>query len=178
RIGAAQGLSPADIERIREGPRSAGLTARRAALLEAADDLHEARALGEHAWAALRPVLSDAQLIELCMLIGHYEMLAMTLNRLLTATVTTAALPGPANIRVLLPDGYDANSTRRYPVFYLLHGTSGGASDWTVKGDAERATAGFPAIVVMPDIALNDGGGGWCTDWYNGGAYGPPEWET
>ena len=98
--------------------------------------------------------------------------------RLLTATVTTAALPGPANIRVLLPDGYDANPTRRYPVFYLLHGTSGGASDWTVKGDAERTTAGFPAIVVMPDIALNDGGGGWCTDWFNGGAYGPPEWET
>jgi hypothetical protein len=30
-------------------------------------------------------------------------------------------------------------------------------------------------IVVMPDIALNDDGGGWCTDWYNGGAYGPPK---
>ena len=85
RIGAAQGLSPADIERIREGPASAGLTARRAALLEAADDLHEARALGERAWAALRPELSDAQLIELCMLVGHYEMLAMTLNSLRVA---------------------------------------------------------------------------------------------
>ncbi len=29
----------------------------------------------------------------------------------------------------------------------------------------------------MPDIAQNDNGGGWCTDWYNGGAYGQPEWE-
>ena len=85
RIGAAQGLSPADIARFREGPTSAGLTARRAALLEAADDLHEARALSEHAWAALRPELSDAQLIELCMLVGHYEMLAMTLNSLRVA---------------------------------------------------------------------------------------------
>ena len=30
----------------------------------------------------LRAALTDAELIELCMLIGHYEMLAMTLNAL------------------------------------------------------------------------------------------------
>jgi S-formylglutathione hydrolase FrmB len=45
-------------------------------------------------------------------------------------------------------------------------------------GDAERTTAGLPLIVVMPDIALDDGGGGWCTNWYNGGAHGQPQWET
>jgi S-formylglutathione hydrolase FrmB len=98
--------------------------------------------------------------------------------RLLAVTVTTSALPGAANIRVLLPSGYAAHPARRYPVLYLLHGTSGGASDWTTMGDAERTTAGLPVIVVMPDIALDDGGGGWCTNWYNGGAYGRPEWET
>jgi hypothetical protein len=31
---------------------------------------------------------------------------------------------------------------------------------------------------VMPDIALKKNGGGWCTNWVNGGAYGVPEWET
>ncbi|HEX4539674.1 MAG TPA: alpha/beta hydrolase family protein [Acidimicrobiales bacterium] len=98
--------------------------------------------------------------------------------RLLAVTVTTPALPGPANIGVLLPSEYAAHPGRRYPVLYLLHGTSGGASDWTTMGDAERTTAGLPVIVVMPDIALGDGGGGWCTNWYNGGAYGRPEWET
>ena len=30
----------------------------------------------------------------------------------------------------------------------------------------------------MPDIALSYAGGGWCTDWFNGGAGGPPRWET
>ena len=30
----------------------------------------------------LRPLLSDEELIELCLLVGHYEMLAMTLNSL------------------------------------------------------------------------------------------------
>jgi S-formylglutathione hydrolase FrmB len=99
-------------------------------------------------------------------------------SRLIELSVSTAALPGPAKIRLLLPPDYSSNLGRRYPVFYLLHGTSGGASDWTVMGDAEKTTAGLPVIVVMPDIALNDNGGGWCTNWVNGGAYGVPEWET
>jgi S-formylglutathione hydrolase FrmB len=55
-----------------------------------------------------------------------------------------------------------------------LHGTVGGASDWTTMGDAEQTTAGKALIVVMPDIALNNDGGGWCTNWPDG-AY---KWET
>src|SRR4051794_1496904 len=91
--------------------------------------------------------------------------------RLVEHTVTTSSLAGPAHVRVLLPDGYDP--ARRSPVLSLLHGTSGGADDWTTAGEAAQATAGRPLIVVMPDIALNDDGGGWCTDWFNGGAFGP-----
>lgn len=98
--------------------------------------------------------------------------------RLLALTVHSDALDADANVRVLLPAGYDSDALRRYPVLYLLHGTSGGAADWTTLGGAEQATAGLPLIVVMPDIALNYDGGGWCTDWYNGGAYGPPRWEA
>ncbi|MGH2868613.1 MAG: alpha/beta hydrolase [Solirubrobacteraceae bacterium] len=98
--------------------------------------------------------------------------------RLLSLTVTTGALDGSAGVRVLLPADYAAHPKRHYPVLYLLHGTSGGAADWTTMGAAEETTAGRPLIVVMPDIAQHDNGGGWCTDSYNGGAYGPPEWET
>src|SRR4051812_33636850 len=94
--------------------------------------------------------------------------------RLLAASVKTTALPGPANIRILLPSGYAAHPQRHYPVLYLLHGTSGGADDWTTAGEAEQITAGRPLIVVMPDIALRRDGGGWCTNWPNG-AY---NWET
>lgn len=98
--------------------------------------------------------------------------------RLLSLTVTTGALTGSADVRVLLPADYAAHPRRHYPVLYLLHGTSGGAADWTTMGAAEETTAGQPLIVVMPDIAQHDNGGGWCTNSYNGGAYGPPEWET
>src|SRR5581483_2879009 len=94
--------------------------------------------------------------------------------RLLELSVSTTALPKPANVRVLLPSAYAAHPKRRYPVFYLFHGTSGGASDWTTVGGAEQTTAGKPLIVVMPDIGINRDGGGWCTNWPDG-AY---HWET
>ena len=99
-------------------------------------------------------------------------------QRLVEVSVSSPELPGPANLRLLLPANYEARPTRRYPVLYLLHGTNGGAADWTVKGEAEKTTAGLPVIIVMPDIGLNDSGGGFCTNWVNGGAYGVPEWET
>ena len=49
------------------------------------DELHGTRTISDELWAQLRPLLSDKELIELCLLIGHYEMLAMTLNALRVA---------------------------------------------------------------------------------------------
>jgi S-formylglutathione hydrolase FrmB len=95
-------------------------------------------------------------------------------SRLIALTVTTTALPGPANIRILLPSGYGSHPRAHYPVLYLFDGTSGHASDWTTMGNAEQTTAGRPLIVVMPDISLNGDGGGWCTNWPSG----KYRWET
>lgn len=97
--------------------------------------------------------------------------------RLHTVKVRTDALPRPVDVRILLPAGYDAGDDR-YPVLYLFHGTSGRAADWTTTGDAERTTAGAPMIVVMPDAGFDGNGGGWFTDYFNGGAFGLPKWET
>jgi len=98
--------------------------------------------------------------------------------RLLAVTFSTAALSGPVRARILLPANYAANPSKRYPVLYLFDGTSGEASDWTNYGQAEQTTAGLNLIVVMPDITINGNGGGWCANSVNGGANGPPEWET
>ncbi|HZD71647.1 MAG TPA: carboxymuconolactone decarboxylase family protein [Actinomycetes bacterium] len=57
-------------------------TARQRLLLLATDELHEQRMITDATWASLAAELTDRQLIELCMLVGHYEMLAMTLNSL------------------------------------------------------------------------------------------------
>jgi S-formylglutathione hydrolase FrmB len=95
-------------------------------------------------------------------------------SRLLEVTLHTAALGKDTKVRVLLPAGY-GHGQHRYPVLYLLNGGGGSYLDWTEQGDAERATAGAPAIVVMPD----GGQGGNYTNWYGADSSGiKPAWET
>jgi alkylhydroperoxidase family enzyme len=82
RLGMAAGLDSEDVQRVRQGPGAAGWSQRQELLLRAADELHAERTISDSLWATLRPLYSDRELIELCMLVGHYEMLAMTLNAL------------------------------------------------------------------------------------------------
>jgi alkylhydroperoxidase family enzyme len=83
RIAKRFGLTGADIDRVREGVYADGWDARQLAILTAVDELHSSRTLGDSSWQALRDAgLNETELIELPMLVGHYEMLAMTLNAL------------------------------------------------------------------------------------------------
>jgi AhpD family alkylhydroperoxidase len=82
RIGARVGLSQEAIARVAAGPGAEGWTEREAAILQATDELHHDRRIGDATWDRLRAHLDDRELIELCMLAGHYEMLAGTLNSL------------------------------------------------------------------------------------------------
>ncbi len=94
--------------------------------------------------------------------------------RVRALVVHTPAIPARLNVWILLPSGYAAHPHRRYPVLYLLHGTSGTASDWVLKGAAEKVIGKRQLITVMPDIAIGDGGGGWCSNWPDGAE----SWET
>ena len=67
---------------MRPGPEASGWTPRQQALLRAWDEMHNGGRVGDETWTRLTAELDDRLLIELCMLIGHYEMLAMTLNTL------------------------------------------------------------------------------------------------
>jgi alkylhydroperoxidase family enzyme len=80
RLGAEAGLSAGDIERVRSGPQAEGWSPSQALLLRAADELHAERTIADELWGELSAERSQPELIELCMLVGHYEMLAMTLN--------------------------------------------------------------------------------------------------
>jgi alkylhydroperoxidase family enzyme len=82
RLALAAGLDAREIERVREGPEADGWSEHQAMLILAADELHARRVISAELWESLRRGLSDVQLIELCLLVGHYEMLAMTLNSL------------------------------------------------------------------------------------------------
>jgi S-formylglutathione hydrolase FrmB len=80
---------------------------------------------------------------------------------------------GLTRVRVLLPSGYRSHLARRYPVVYLFHGAADDFTAWTAEGDAERITARYEVLVVMPDSGQS---GGYVNS-YNGGTGGPPEWE-
>lgn len=53
-----------------------------AAQLRAADELHADAHIGDETWPTLAARWSDAQLIELCMVVGQYHLVAFTLNSL------------------------------------------------------------------------------------------------
>lgn len=86
---------------------------------------------------------------------------------------TTAMTLFPPSVRVILPDGYDQNPGRRYPVLLLLHGGHaegvnpaqrfpGAYKDWTEHGGiADRQTVGKDVIILCPD----GGNGGFYVNW-------------
>jgi alkylhydroperoxidase family enzyme len=84
RLGPAAGLTVAQVEAAAtdDAAGSPELSHRQQLLVRAADELHQARELSDELWAQLSGQLNEVELIELCMLVGHYEMLAMTLNSL------------------------------------------------------------------------------------------------
>jgi AhpD family alkylhydroperoxidase len=79
RIGRRSGVADADIRRVLDGPEAEGWTPREAAILAAVDELHAEGDVREETWDRLRTHLDDNDLIELVLLVGHYEMLATTI---------------------------------------------------------------------------------------------------
>ncbi|WP_205695748.1 carboxymuconolactone decarboxylase family protein [Conexibacter sp. SYSU D00693] len=83
RLGKAAGLTDDDLRRVQLGTEAPGWSARQQALLRAADELLTDKDVSDATWAAVAEHLTDErERIELCLLVGHYEMLAMTLNAL------------------------------------------------------------------------------------------------
>src|SRR5215213_9071608 len=109
-----------------------GILARRGTGMALACVLATAAALAGAAPAAAveQPALADGQGL-------HVVATKRVGPRLFEVTLTTPLLTAPTNVDVLLPTDYDAHPQRRYPVLWLFHGTSGWASDWTAKGEAE-----------------------------------------
>ena len=83
-VGLARrvGLPDDVVARVPLGASTAGWTPRQRMLLEATDQLVEDHLVTDDVWSRLASQLDERQLIELCLLVGHYAMLAMALNSL------------------------------------------------------------------------------------------------
>jgi AhpD family alkylhydroperoxidase len=82
RLGRRAGLDDDDLARVAEGADAAGWRPRERAILAAVEALHRSGDLDDAVWADLRRHLGEREAIELCMLAGHYQMLASTIAAL------------------------------------------------------------------------------------------------
>ncbi len=82
RIALMCGLTAEEIDRIALDPVDAEWSRFEATLLRAADELHLSFTVTDATWAELAVQYDTEQLVELPMLVGHYHLVAMTLNTL------------------------------------------------------------------------------------------------
>ncbi len=81
-IARRGGFGDADIDKIKAGPKAAGLTPHEAALMQAADDLFENSVITDATWATLAKSYSTEQLLDAVFTVGQYNMVSWALNSL------------------------------------------------------------------------------------------------
>jgi 4-carboxymuconolactone decarboxylase len=79
-IARDAGLTDDEIGRVREGSTAAGWSPLDAALLRAADELHEHAVVSDETWATLAEHYSTQQLLDVVFTVGQYHTVAFALN--------------------------------------------------------------------------------------------------
>jgi AhpD family alkylhydroperoxidase len=82
RLGRRVGLGDRELADLRTGSTAPGWSDRERVLLTAVEELHHARDITDDTWAALRTHFPERAAIEICLLAGHYELLATTITAL------------------------------------------------------------------------------------------------
>jgi alkylhydroperoxidase family enzyme len=82
RIAEGLGMDREEILRVAQRPLASGWSPADAALLRAADELHQSSKIAEDTWAVLCERFDERGLIEVAMLVGHYHLIAYALNSL------------------------------------------------------------------------------------------------
>lgn len=81
-IGRQAGLTDEEIERVKDGPDAEGWSEKEAALLRAADELHEDSFISDDTWQTLAKSFDTQQLIDVVFTVGQYHVVSMALNTL------------------------------------------------------------------------------------------------
>jgi WS/DGAT/MGAT family acyltransferase len=82
RLAQGAGIEGSIVERVFDGPDAPGWTDRERDLISAVDSLVHKKDIDNALWQRLRKHYSEPRLVELCLLVGHYEMLATTISAL------------------------------------------------------------------------------------------------
>lgn len=79
-IGLRSNITRAEIDAIAAGPTDPTWNAFDAALLTAADELHDQARIGDTTWATLAEQYNEEQLIDVVFAVGQYHLVSMFLN--------------------------------------------------------------------------------------------------
>lgn len=82
RLAERADINADEVARLGDGPSAHGWTDRERAILSVVDELHHDRDLTDATWTAICEHLDQPTVIELVLLITHYEMLATTITTL------------------------------------------------------------------------------------------------
>ena len=82
RIAKEAGVTAEELERVATGADADGWDPFDAALVRAADELHASSRIGDATWATLAERYDERQLIEVCMTVGQYHLVAFAVNSL------------------------------------------------------------------------------------------------
>jgi AhpD family alkylhydroperoxidase len=82
RLGRRAGVTVDDVNRVRAGSTAAGWRGHEQLLMRVTEELLSTRDLGDATWAELRAAYDERTVIEILLLVGHYDMLATTLTAL------------------------------------------------------------------------------------------------
>jgi|SRR4051812_40700196 4-carboxymuconolactone decarboxylase len=81
-IAGRSGVTAEEIARLGTAAAEEGWTAGEEALVRAADELHRDGVVGDDTWKALADRYGEAGLIEVCMVVGQYHLVAFTVRSL------------------------------------------------------------------------------------------------
>lgn len=103
---------------------------------------------------------------------GLFTSAAYAASSVKTESHSSTVLNRTMNYNVYLPTSYSTDTTRKYPVMYLLHGMGGSYNDWKNMGmqSIVDKAGGKEMVIIMPD-GLNDA---FYVDGYKSGI----KWDT
>lgn len=82
RLAHRAGITPSEVERATTGSTASGWRPHEALLLRVTEELLGNRDLSDATWTDLRATYDERTIIEILLLVGHYDMLATTLATL------------------------------------------------------------------------------------------------
>jgi S-formylglutathione hydrolase FrmB len=96
-----------------------------------------------------------------------------------SAPTGSAGRPWQAlRVNVYLPAGYRRGTRTRYPVLYLMGGSTDSYASWAYpqQGDIMATLPDFPGFIVMPEFNAPDANG-FYSNWWNHDERGNPRWQ-